>query len=369
MKAILTHPSRIILAGFGILGMIWLMYNEFVSAQSIQPLPPARVLNLKSAMGVGDASGTSPIEFLSMRANDSGLFIWAEEGESHRAGARAATVYQISENGALLRSTPLPAGARLTVTNDFGLDSAGNIYFFQARRGEATPVEHVVLVKVDPRGEVVEEFPLSVWPDTFTVGNKARVSLLTMEAEVIAPDAPGTPIARGRPPYSEPDQPPRWAPLLEELPGGKLVLVDGVTATFQVLSEQSPEELRTIKSPELQASLRHLQQVHGAQTTAPIDRVEMVLRGSCTDERGQISFTLMGTRPSQGIVVVRIDGDGNALPSLRLEAPMDANRPQIAGRPRSEGDASLMFPYDLALWRDKAFVLGVHGLVAVYEGF
>jgi hypothetical protein len=27
----------------------------------------------------------------------------------------------------------------------------------------------------------------------------------------------------------------------------------------------------------------------------------------------------------------------------------------------------VMFPHDLAVWQGKAFVLGVHGLLAVYE--
>jgi hypothetical protein len=75
----------------------------------------------------------------------------------------------------------------------------------------------------------------------------------------------------------------------------------------------------------------------------------------------------MGTRPSHGIVVIRVDAGGNALPSFRLESPIDTNRPLAPGRPQPEGDAALMFPHDLAVWRDNVFVLGLHGLLGVYN--
>lgn len=44
---------------------------------------------------------------------------------------------------------------------------------------------------------------------------------------------------------------------------------------------------------------------------------------------------------------------------FRLESPIDTNRLLAPGRPQPEGDVALMFPYDLAVWRDNVFVLGL----------
>lgn len=350
---------------FVAVGILWLGYFQFVSAQSARPQPPIRVLNLQQV--IGDPTNLGSLTFHSMRANDAGIFIWAEHGESPLAGSNAVTVYQINENGVLLRTIPLPRGARLTLSRDFGLDSAGNIYFLQTRRVEARDSDVALLVKVDPRGEIAEEHPLPDSSSAFAVGGQGRVSVVTNDAEVIAPDAPSITIVRGNPPSRDESSgaPPRWLPMLEQTPDGKLVLVDGVLGTFEVLSGPIPDEKSPIASAELQATLRHFQQDHAEERSSL--SFKAALRGSCVDERGTFSFTLMGTRPSHGIVVIRVDTGGNALPSFRLESPIDTNRPLAPGRPQPEGDAALMFPYDLAVWRDNVFVLGLHGLLAVYN--
>jgi hypothetical protein len=147
------------------------------------------------------------------------------------------------------------------------------------------------------------------------------------------------------------------------------VLVDGVAGTIEALDGLAPSERRLISSGELRAAIRHIGEAHGGHSNTPVAMVSVqpALRNSCVDEAGTLSFTLMGTRPSHGVVVVRTDAEGNSLPSLRLESPIDTNRPDVPGQPRPEGEAALMFPHDLAVWEGKAYVLGVHGLLAVYE--
>jgi hypothetical protein len=275
-------------------------------------------------------------------------------------------VHQITETGGLLQSTPLPPGAGLTVTQDFGLDDAGNLYFLQIQPAQDGGSDSILLIKVDPRGEIVEEHSLPGRPSTFAVGRQGRVFLLTDEAEVSSPEAPTMAIARGNAPERvAPGGPPGWLPLLEQASEGKLVLIDGVPGTIETLQDLVPAERRQIASPDLQAAVHHIAQVH--QKPVGIKSIQPTLRNSCVDETGRLSFTLMGTRPSHGVVVVRADAEGNSLLSLRFEAPLDTNRPQSAGRAQVEGEAALMFPQDLAVWRGKAFILGVHGLLAVYE--
>lgn len=366
MTTLRDRRARVTSLVFAAVGVLSLVCFQFASAQSARPQSPIRVLDLQQV--IGDPTNLGPLTFHSMRASDAGLFIWAERGESPVAGSNSVTVYQINENGVLLRPIPLPRGARLTLSRDFGLDYAGNIYFLQARRVEAGDLDVVLLVKVDPRGEIAEEYPLPDSSSAFAVGGDGRVSVVTNDGEVVAPDAPSITIARGNAPTREESMggaPPRWLPLVEQTPDGKLVLVDGVLGSFEVPSGQVPGERRPIASAELQATLRHFEPDHAEARSAL--SFKAALRGSCVDERGNLSFTLMGTRPSHGVVVIRVDASGNALPSFRLESPIDTNRPLAPGRPQPEGDAALMFPYDLAVWRDHAFVLGLHGLLAVYD--
>jgi hypothetical protein len=293
-----------------------------------------------------------------------------ESGASPRSGSRDVTVHQITETGELLQSIQLPLGAGLTLTQDFGLDDASNLYFLQTRSTDPGGADLVFLVKVDARGEVVEKYPLPGRPSTFAVGRQGRVFLLTDDAEVSTPEMPTMAIARGSTPERiGPGGPPAWMPLLEQAPREKLVLVDGVLGTLEILNGTGRAQVRQIASADLQAAVRHIADVHRAHSGEPIGirAIEPALRNSCVDESGTLAFTLMGTRPSHGVVVVRTDAEGNSLSSLRLAAPVDTNRPQATGSPDVQGEAALMFPQDLAVWRGKAFVLGVHGLLAVYE--
>jgi hypothetical protein len=318
---------------------------------------------------IGASVNATPRQYLAVRANDSGLFVWMESGASPRSGNRTVTVHHITEMGGLLRSTVLPLGAGLSLTQDFGLDDAGNLYFLQTKPGAASGSD-LALVKVDPRGEMIQEHDLAGRPSTFAVGRQGRVFLLTDDAEVRTPDSPATAIAQGNTPERiTSGGPPRWLPLLELTGAEKLVLVDGVLGTFETLSGPVPGERHPIGSAELQAAVRHIgeaQTAHSGKLAGSVS-LQPALRNSCVDEAGTLSFTLMGTRPSDGVVVVRSDAQGNSLPALRLEAAVDTNRPQAPELPPPVGEAALMFPHDLAVWRGKAFVLGVHGLLAVYD--
>jgi hypothetical protein len=158
--------------------------------------------------------------------------------------------------------------------------------------------------------------------------------------------------------------------LLEETPNG-LVLVDGIEGTIQAVSGHVPETPRPIPSENLQTVLHHIREVHPdthskEQHAAGMISLRPALRGSSVDEDGNLYVSLMGTRPSDGLVVVRLGPEGNVRPPLRLGVPLDKDRPDAFGRPRSGGGGALMFPQDFVVRRGKVFVLGIYGLLATY---
>lgn len=346
---------------------VWLAYVGLGLAQKSRIEAPVRVLDLEPIVSTGESL---PLRFSSIRVNTMGLFIWTEFGASPLAGTRHVAVHHLSESGQVLGSISLPKGTRLTKPGDFGLDSAGNVYALLTRRSRSADLDEVFLIKVDSRGETLGEFELPGMPASFAVGASGRVSLLSSEASISSPEAPTVAVAQGYSPRSDfTGAPPRWWPLLEHTPGG-LLLIDGLSGTTQKLSALPPEEPRAIPSERLLAAVRHLQEAHAPEGPVPAAGKSFsfrpALRGSSCDEEGNLYFTLMGTRPSDGIEIIRIDSWGRVKPSLYLGAPLDKNRPDAFGRPRSGGEGSLMFPQDFAIWNGKMFVLGIHGLLAVY---
>lgn len=348
------------------LAVVWLVYFGLVFAQDIQIQQPDKVLDLETTLM---AQESAPPRFAAIRANDSGLFVWTEMGPNPRAGSGDVTIHHLTDDGRLLRTTPLPPGARLTLTGDFGVDDAGNVYLLRTRRSASGDADSAFLIKVDPRGEIVEEHSLPGLPSAFAVGPSSRVSLLSSEAIVSSPSAPTIPLAKGHAPRRDrPGAPPRWWPLLEETSAG-LVLVDGIEGTVLSLDGLVPHEPASLGSNEVQVAMDHIKGVHSSKASQHQGRVvssQPVLRSSSADEGGNLYYTLMGTRPSHGLIVVRIGPNGDSQPSLRLAVPVDKDRPDVFGRPRPGGDGALMFPQDVAVRRGNVFVLGVSGLLAVY---
>lgn len=364
IKEMLSTRSRVVSAGLVVAVSFWSFSCGSGAAQQTTPQAASDVLDLEKVIG----ESTERTRFHAIRVNDIGAFVWVERGDSPRSGSRAVTVYQVSEQGILLRETDLPNGARLTGTGEFGVDAAGNIYFLWTGRDDADESEAVVSVAVvDSRGEMIEEHLLPGLPATFSVGSEGSVWLLTDDAEVSRPNTPRTAIARGQAPERVAgDGPAKWVPYLERTPDGDLVLLDGVGGTFEVLNGLSSSGRRPIPSNEVQIAVRHIEQDHADPVGAAGGiSLRPALRGASVDEQGIVASTLMGTRPSQGIIVIRFTVDGRGLAPLRLAAPVDTKL-VAAGAAEANQERALMFPQDLAIWRGTVFVLGVNGLLATY---
>lgn len=355
-----------VLAQVVLLAALWLIGFGLAFAQEVRIQRPSRVLDLEAVLR-SQKSGS--LRFTAIRANDSGLFVWAEAGADSRAGNRDVAIHHVTHDGLLLRTTPLPSGARLTLTGDFGVDAAGNAYLLQTKHSASGDSDSIFLIKVDPRGETVEEHSLPGLPSAFAVGPRGRISLLSSEATVSSPSAPTVPIAQGYAPKRDlPGAPPRWWPLLEDTSAG-LVLIDGMEGTVLPLAGLAPKEPLPIGAKEIQTVVAHMKEIHSSEALPQHARVlslRPAIRSSSADEVGNLYLTLMGTRPSHGLIVVRIDPEGDSLPTLRLGVPVDKDRPDAFGRPKRGGDGALMFPQDLAAWRGNVFVLGASGLLAIY---
>ena len=344
--------------------VLWAVCCGLAFAQEPQIQQPTRALDLEALI---PSQLSAPSRFTSIRSTSAGIFVWVETGTSPRAGTRAITVYQFGPTGLLLRSTPLPSGSTLTQTGDFGVDGAGNVYALRITQRIPGEPDDISLIAVDSRGEVVDTYELARMPATFAVGDHNRISVLSSEGVVVAPDAPATPVARGSAPSTfSAGGPPRWWPLLEQTELG-LFLVDGVDGTIESISGLQPGGKALIASARLRTVVDHIHDVHSSASKGPSFSVQPALRGSSSDEKGNLYFTVMGTKPSDGLLLVRLDVEGRVQPELRLGVPIDKNRPDAFGRPRSGGDGALMFPQDFTVRQGRVFVLGVHGLLAVYE--
>lgn len=364
-----TAPiSRLLGAALGV-GIVSIASWNLARGQAPKPIPPSRVIDVESLLE--PSPGSAPPRFTALRVDDSGIYVWVESGRSRLAGQTETTIVKIAEAGVLARSSPLPPGARLTQTGEFGVDPAGNVWFVRTAPSRDRNREAVVLVQADPYGEILEEFPLADQPASLTIDGNGRPALLTWKGEIVAPAAPSASIARANPLGRVPREGrrPSW-PLLEAAAEGGFVVTDGVTGLTEKVNGPAPNERRPIDSAETQLMLRAARERAASRAEAgggPSSSRETTLRGSCADESGRLYFTLMGLRPSAGVVAVRLGADGVGLPPLRLEAIQDKERPDFFGRPRpSSGEAALMFPQDLAVWKDQAFVLGIHGLLAIY---
>ncbi len=359
MKLTMSGLSRFAVAAFALAAVSGLIYFGFnrVIAQSIPAAiqAPAAIIDIPAIV---DGRATSEaVQHLSIRANDLGLYIWVQEPGG------TAKIHHLSNRGIHLGTIELPTDARLTPTQEFGLDGAGNIYFVSSKDQSEGPSS---LKKLSPTGELAEEYDLAGWPAAFTVSRAGEVRLLTNDGEISSAEAPTVALAKGEAPARfGAVGPPIWVPFLERKRDGSLVLVDGLSGEFELIGAQDSIGRRPIPSPLLQAALQHIGHVHGGsrEEREKSAVLRSVIRSSCIDEADVLSFVLMGTRPMGGIVVIRLSGSGEARSELRLESPVDVKRADLPTDP----NARLMFPQDLAIWRGTAWVLGVRGLLASYD--
>jgi hypothetical protein len=81
MRIRVSHLVRGIALCFLTIGSVWLTDWRLISSPSIHPQPPVRVVNLESLIAA--SADAAPHQYLAVRANNSGLFVWMESGASH----------------------------------------------------------------------------------------------------------------------------------------------------------------------------------------------------------------------------------------------------------------------------------------------
>lgn len=134
-------------------------------------------------------------------------------------------------------------------------------------------------------------------------------------------------------------------------PSHKLALVEGVSATMQILDGVAgTRKLISLTSPEIERA----KQYYNSSITDPNLR-GIILVAAAGAEDDTLYFLIGAYEDAKGATILHVDGNGNTLGTFQCPLP-----------PSGPDKTSKMLPSDIAITGGELFIAGISGTVAAY---
>jgi len=316
-----------------------------VAAPAELELDPLYTLDLGESLPTSEVP-VSELAFRTLAAATTGLYAAVQS----RSGTFAAVLHT-TNRGKFQNLIEIPPFAEFRPTGTMDADSTGNVYVLRHGLG-SWPGAAMELLKYSPLGDLLEAFPLTELPQSLCVDSSGTPWGVSNAGEIYSLGA----TASGRYKVAEPKRivpggPSIWWPLLQPLPSGELVVVDGYsTAQFRLSPRTGRVSRRDLNAPwiaHVRAQYRRTEERRRKEGYTG-HSYSTVVKNAVTDGEGNLYLNVMSQKVTQGPLVVVYTPSGE-IKALRL-------RP--AGAP--------VAPFALAVDSRSLYVMGPGGRVAVY---